>query len=73
MIRGRKRLRCGSSWEHKPLLLSQEMALSDLLCAAVQSCLPGESDPVVAVCTQRYMKMGCNVTVNCFEETQTGQ
>lgn len=60
MIRGRKRLHCGGSGEHKPLSLSQEMALSDLLRAAVQSCLPRESDPVVTVCTQCYIKMGCN-------------
>lgn len=64
MIRGRKRLCCGGSGEQKPLSLSQEMTLSDLLRAAVQSCLPGESDPVVTVCSQCYIKMGCNVTIN---------
>lgn len=33
------------------------MALSDLLRAAAWGCLPGESDPVVTVCAQCYIKV----------------
>lgn len=74
MIRGRKRLHCCSSGERKPLSLSQEMALCDLLRAAAPSCLPGESDPVVTVCTQCYIKMGCNVThQGCHKEARAKQ
>lgn len=59
MIRG-KRLQCGGSGEHKPLSLSQEMALSDLLRAALQNCFPGESDPVVTVLSATPRR-GCTV------------
>lgn len=67
MIRGRKRLHRRGTGEHKLLSLSQEMSLSDLLQAAVQSCLPGESDPVLTVCAQCYIRTDCNVTINWFE------